>query len=98
MQVFTKRVLREFGLRHSDAAQEILDWFDAVEAADWATGAAVRAFDGSVDYVGGDRWVFNIRRNRYRLVVRIFLPARQVYVRFIGTHADYDRIADITVI
>jgi mRNA interferase HigB len=58
----------------------------------------VRAFDRTADYVGGDRWVFNLRRNRYRLVVRIFFPARQVYVRFIGTHADYDRIADITTI
>ena len=44
MQVFTKRALREFGLRHPDAAQEVLDWFEATEAADWATGAAVRAF------------------------------------------------------
>ena len=98
MQVFTKRALREFGLRHPDAAQEVLDWFEATEAADWATGAAVRAFDRQADYVGGDRWVFNLRGNRYRLVVRIFFPARQVYVRFIGTHAEYDRIADITTI
>lgn len=96
MQVLTKRALRESGLRYPDVAQEILDWFTAVEAADWANGAAVRAFDGKADYVGGDRWVFNLRHNRYRLVVRIFFPARQVYVRFIGTHAEYDRIADIT--
>lgn len=98
MQVFTKRALREFGLAYPDAAQDILDWFDAVEAADWTNGAAVRAFDSRADYVGGDRWVFNLRRNRYRLVVRIFFPARQVYVRFIGTHADYDRITDITIV
>jgi mRNA interferase HigB len=98
MQVLTKRVLREFGLLHPDTAADILDWFDAAEAANWENGAAVRAFDRTADYVGGDRWVFNLRRNRYRLVVRIFFPARQVYVRFIGTHADYDRIADITTI
>ena len=96
MQVLTKRALREFGLLHPDVAADILDWFDAVEAANWENGAAVQAFDRSADYVGGDRWVFNLRRNRYRLVVRIFFPARQVYVRFIGTHAEYDRIADIT--
>ncbi len=45
MQVFTKRVLREFGFQHPDVAEEILDWFTAVEAADWANGAAIRAFD-----------------------------------------------------
>lgn len=98
MQVLTKRALREFGLAYPEVADEILAWFTAVEAADWANGAAVRAFDRTADYVGGDRWVFNLRRNRYRLVVRIFFPARQVYVRFIGTHADYDRITDITAI
>jgi mRNA interferase HigB len=75
-----------------DVAADILDLFDAVKAADWRNGAAVWAFDRPADYVGGDRRVFN----RYRLVVRIFFPARQVYVCFIGTHADYDRIADIT--
>jgi len=86
MQIFTKRALREFGVLHPDVA------------ADWENGAAVRAFDCTAAYVGGDRWVFNLRRNRYRLVVRIFFPARQVYVRFIGTHADYDRITDITTL
>lgn len=98
MQVLTKRVLREFGILHPGVAADILNWFDAAEAADWENGAAVRAFDRTADYVGGDRRVFNLCRNRYRLVVRIFFPARQVYVRFIGTHADYDRIADITTI
>ena len=95
MQVLTKRVLREFGLRHPDVADEVLTWFDAVEMAEWTNGADVRAFDSRADYVGGDRWVFNLRRNRYRLVVRIFFPGRQVYVRFIGTHAEYDRITEI---
>lgn len=98
MQVLTKRALREFGLLHPDVAADILDWFDAVEAADWENGAAVRSKARTVDYVESDRWVFNLRRHRYRLVARIFFPARQVYVRFIGTHADYDRIANITTI
>lgn len=72
MQVLTKRALREFGLQHPDIADEVLAWFNAVEAADWSSGAEVRAFDSRADYVGGDRWVFNLRGNRYRLVVRIF--------------------------
>lgn len=52
MQVFTKRALREFGLRYPDAVQEILDWFEATEAADWANGAAVRTFDRTADLRG----------------------------------------------
>lgn len=98
MQVLTKKVLRDYALRHLDVSDELLQWFAKAEAADWANGAAVKQQFPDVDYVGGDRFVFNLRRNRYRLVVRIFFPARQVYIRFIGIHADYDRITSITTI
>ncbi len=98
MQILTMRMLRLFGISHADAARELREWYKDVEAQEWTTPADVKAFDPSADYVGGDRWVFNIRHNRYRLVVRIFFPAKQVYVRFIGTHRDYDAIPDITTI
>ena len=49
-------------------------------------------------YVGNNRYVFNIMGNRFRLIVHIFFPAYQVYVRFLGTHAEYDRIPDITTV
>ncbi len=98
MQVFTKKRLRDYALAHPEITDEILQRFADFEAAQWETGADVRAYDSSADYVGGDRWVFNIRHNRHRLVVRIFFPAKQVYIRFIGSHAAYDRIVDITTI
>ncbi len=98
MQVLTKKILREYAIAHPETASDVLQRFADFEAAEWSNGADVRAYDASADYVGGDRWVFNIRHNRHRLVVRIFFPARQVYIRFIGTHAAYDRISDITTI
>ena len=65
------------------------------EAAKWQIAA-----DVPVRYVGNNRYVFNIMGNRFRLIVRIFFPAYpyQVYVRFLGTHAEYDRIPDITIV
>lgn len=71
----------------------MLEWFETAEAAEWQTAADVPA-----RYVGNNRYVFNIMGNRFRLIVCIFFPAYQVYVRFLGTHAEYDRIPDITTI
>ena len=94
MQILTKKVIRDYGnTQHLDVAEALLEWFEMAEAAEWKTAADVPA-----RYVGNNRYVFNIMGNRFRLIVRIFFPAYQVYVRFLGTHAEYDRIPDITTI
>ncbi|GGG62498.1 type II toxin-antitoxin system HigB family toxin [Hymenobacter glacieicola] len=98
MQVLAKRAFREYAAKHPAVAAELFDIYNEIVAAEWEKGADVRAWDPSADYVGGDRWVINVGRNRHRLVVRIFFPAKQVYVRFLGTHAEYDRISDITTV
>lgn len=67
-------------------------WFREVEAADWDTPAKVKAKYRSASIVGGSRVVFNIKGNAYRLVVKINYPYRVVYIRFVGTHAEYDTI------
>lgn len=98
MRIHTKKRLREASVEFSDAAREIMDLYTEILQAQWETPADVKASDPSADYVGGDRWVFNIRRNRYRLVVQIIFEIKLVRVRFIGTHADYDRIKDLSTI
>lgn len=65
------------------------------ERATWSTLADIKKTFGSADYVGNDRYVFNIKDNDYRLVAMIFLQAGLVYIRWIGTHAEYDKIKDI---
>ena len=60
--------------------------------ADWASPAAVKAVFGTASMVANNRVVFNICGNKYRLVVRINYPYRVIYIRFIRTHAQYDRI------
>ena len=63
-----------------------------MEQEDWDTPAQVKAKYGSASIVGDNRVVFNIKGNHYRLVVKINYPHRVVYVRFVGTHAEYNAI------
>ncbi|WP_262909385.1 type II toxin-antitoxin system HigB family toxin [Mucilaginibacter daejeonensis] len=65
--------------------------------ADWANFHEVRSMFNTVDAVGNDRFVFDIRGNHYRIVAMIFFDIRTVYIRFVGTHKEYDRIDCSTI-
>jgi mRNA interferase HigB len=97
MIVISKSILREFALLHPDAFDALTNWYQIVKAADWSKPAEVHLLFNSVDYVTNDRFVFNIKGNRYRLVVMIFFDIRTVFIRFIGTHAEYDKIDATTI-
>jgi mRNA interferase HigB len=92
VRIIAKRTLREFWERHRDAEQPLRAWHSEVLREDWKSPIEVTARYGTASIVGDDRVVFNIKGNHYRLVVRINYPYRVVYVRFVGTHAAYDRI------
>ena len=92
MRVIAKRPLREFWERHPTARGPLRAWFREVEREDWDTPVAVKAKYRNASIVGGDRVVFNVKGNAFRLVVRIDYAHRVVYVRFIGTHAEYDAV------
>jgi mRNA interferase HigB len=92
MRVIAKKTLRDFWERFPDAEEPLLAWFREVEDADWDSPARVKDKYRSASIVGNDRVVFNIRGNTYRLLVRIRYDKRIVYIRFVGTHAEYDRI------
>lgn len=91
MRIISKARLRECWIRHPDAEQPLLAWYREVEKEDWDQPARVKERYRSASFVG-DRVVFNIGGNKYRLVVWIKYPFRLVYVRFVGTHKEYDRI------
>ncbi len=97
MVLIAKATLIRFAEKHPDATVALMEWYDIVAEADWATMSGVRAQFNSVDYVGNDRFVFNIRGNRYRLIVAILFSIRIVYIKFIGTHAAYDKIDAKTI-
>ena len=88
-------VIREFIAKHADADVPLRDWYKRTTKANWNTFADIKQTFNTVDYVGNDRYVFNIKGNDYRLIVVIRFAKERVYIRFIGTHAEYDKITDI---
>ena len=81
----------------ADARQPVMAWYRQVKAADWASPAEVKQEIGSASILKDGRVVFNIAGNKYRIVVWINYPYRVVYIRFIGSHRDYDDIDAQTV-
>jgi mRNA interferase HigB len=93
MRIIAKSTLREFWLRHPQAATPLRKWYSAVDAAGWAGPADVKALFGTaVDFVADNRIVFDIGGNKYRLVVRVSYEYGQVLIKFVGTHSEYDKI------
>ncbi|MPZ76830.1 MAG: type II toxin-antitoxin system HigB family toxin [Deltaproteobacteria bacterium] len=91
MRIIAKRTLREFWKLYPDAEDPLLAWYREVEKEDWSKPSQVKDKYRSASFVR-DRVVFNIKGNDYRLVVRINYPYRVVYVRFVGTHEEYNEI------
>lgn len=82
---------------HFDAKEPILAWYRHTAKADWSSSSAVKADFGTASILKEGRVVFNLGGNKYRLVVKINYAYRVVYVRFIGTHLEYDRIDAQTI-
>jgi mRNA interferase HigB len=82
---------------YADARAPLMAWYRQVRRADWATPADVKRAIGNASILNDGRAVFNIAGNKYRIVVWINYPYRVVYVRFIGTHRQYDKIDAQTV-
>ena len=95
MRVIKKSTLVAFYKEHKDAETALEDWYEAVEGANWENFAEVKKMFNTADYVGNKRIVFNIRGNKYRLVTLVLFKIKMVYIRFIGTHKEYDEIKDI---
>ena len=97
MRVISRRTLKEFWEKHADAEQPLKAWFHETKIADWKSFVDIKARYGSADALPGDRVIFNIKGNTYRLIVRIHYNTGIVFIRFVGTHAAYDKIDASTV-
>ncbi len=98
MKITNKSILRDFARKHADAVNPINKWIDTVESNDFVSHNALKALFPSADYVGCGRYVFNIKGNRYRLVVLIVFVNGTMRIKFCGTHAEYDKIKNIETI
>jgi mRNA interferase HigB len=92
MRVISRRTLKDFYERHAAAKAPLEAWFHEAKAAAWRTPKDISARYPSADFLAGNRVVFDIAGNHYRLVARIHYNTAIVFVRFVGTHAAYDRI------
>ena len=94
MRVITKRKLVEFYTSegHGNSKVALERWYQTVSEAKWKNFADIRRDFPSADYVGNQHYVFNIKGNKYRLVVVIMFTPELVYIRWVGTHDDYNNI------
>ena len=97
MHVVAKRALHEFWQRHRDAEMALRTWYGVVSAARWQGPADVKQQYASASFLANDRVVFNIKGNSYRLVAHVRFAWHMVFIRFVGTHAEYNRV-DATIV
>ena len=92
MRVISKKILREFWQKHNDCAEQLKSWHKEAEEANWKTPKDIKKDYPTASILQDNRMVFNIKGNNYRLIVKINYNFSIVWIRFIGTHAEYDKI------
>jgi len=97
MRIIARKSLREFREQHPDAEQTLKAWYHDVKQAEWTSPNDIRQLYATASIIAINRVVFNIRGNHYRLVVAINYAYQVVYIRFVGTHRDYDQIDAATI-
>lgn len=84
--------MREFWEKHSDSEQQLKSWFREANIVEWKTPKQIKRDYPSASFLADNRVVFNIKGNKYRLIVKVNYDYGIAWVRFIGTHAEYDKI------
>lgn len=98
MRIISEKKLKDYSENHPDSKVALQDWIKKVRQAEWRSFADIKStFSNSVDAIGMQRYVFNIKGNHHRLVVVVKFTLQFVLIRFIGTHAEYDKIDCSTI-
>lgn len=97
MRVIAKKILREFWQKHEDAEQALKSWYQEAEKASWQSPREIVLEYPSASFLEGNRIVFNIKGNHYRLIIKINYHYQIIWIRFIGTHSQYDKINAKTI-
>ncbi len=95
MRVISFAKIKAYFTKYANARVSLQEWNQKTKKADWEDFTDIKKTFNSVDNVGNDRYVFNIGGNNYRLVALIIFKMKKVFVRWIGTHAEYDKLKDI---
>lgn len=97
MRIIAKRTIREFWALYPDAESPLQAWYSEVSKADWQTPQQLKAQFGSASLLKGGRVVFNIAGNKYRIILAMDYGRQACFIKFIGTHRQYDAVDAETV-
>ena len=97
MNVISYKALRNFYAIHSDSKSYLSAWFKTVKKAKWKNINELKIDYPSADLISDNRFIFNIKGNHYRLIARINFGHQRVMIKWLGTHADYDKINADTI-
>ena len=97
MRIISKGTLRDYWQGHAETEQPLKSWHQIAKSAIWATPQDVKNTFVAASIIADNRIVFNIRGNDYRLIVKFNYPYKIAYIRFIGTHKEYDKVYATTV-
>lgn len=97
MRIIARSTLIEFWNKHSEAKDSLQSWFLEAQTAHWASPQEIRERYSSASFLSNNPVVFNIKGNSYRLIAQVQYQAKIVWIKFIGTHAEYDKVNAETV-
>lgn len=92
MVIISKAILKEFSQEYPDAEIALMNWYNETKIANWRNFSDIKKTFNSVDSVGNDRYVFDIKGNHYRLIALIIFKIRTVFILYVGTHKEYDNV------
>ena len=92
MRVIAKKILREFWSKQTDSEEQLKTWYREATNATWASPAEIKSHYAKASILKNGRVVFNIAGNKYRLVVQVNYKRGWVFIRFIGSHTEYEKI------
>jgi mRNA interferase HigB len=96
-RIVAKRTLKEFWKKHPASKSYLQTWYETTRKAEWKAPEDIKSFYSTVSILKNSRVVFNIKGNNYRLVVKIHYTKSWIFIRFIGTHEQYDKIDANTI-
>lgn len=96
-RIFSKGTLRNYWEKHSECEQYLKTWYDTAMSSNWTKPSDVKKTYASASILKGGRIVFNIKGNDFRLITKMNFEKQWIFIRFIGTHAEYDKIDAETI-